>query len=365
MHLSDFLTFEPAGDSLDQLQTPVPVIDIDVAESNLKRWQQRCDALGLANRPHIKTHKIAGLAKFQIALGARGITAQKLGEAEVMVAAGIDDIFLTFNIVGEHKLRRLTALARKADMSVVADHADVVAGLGAAGRAAGRDIPVLVECDTGAGRNGVQSPQAAVDLAAEIDRTPGVAYGGLMTYPAPRTRLKVGSFFAEARAGAADIGLETKVTSTGGSPEMWSDEGLDGISEYRAGTYVYFDRSLVEYGTCGWDDCALGVLATIVSCPTDDRAMIDAGSKSLTMDLLGLDGYGVVPALDGAGIYNMSEEHGFLDISGVRPKPNIGDLVKVIPNHVCPVSNLFDRVVFVQGEEVLGAVRVDARGAVQ
>ncbi|MHA1190493.1 MAG: alanine racemase [Alphaproteobacteria bacterium] len=365
MHISDFLTFEPVGESLDRLQTPVPVIDIDVTERNLRRWQQQCDTLGISNRPHIKTHKIAGLARFQIALGANGITVQKLGEAEVMAAAGISDILLSFNIVGEQKLVRLSALARTTDISTVADHSDVIAGLATAGIAAGREISILVECDTGAGRNGVQSPEAAVDLACEIERAPGIAYGGLMTYPAVGTRVAAQSFFTEARELAAKAGLETKVTSTGGSPDMWSDDGLEGMSEYRAGTNIYFDRSLVERGTCGWDDCAYHVLATIVSLPTDERALIDAGSKALTMDLLGLDGYGVVPALGGAKVYNLSEEHGFLDIAKLPEKPAIGDLVQVVPNHVCPVSNLFDRVVFVRGEAVLGAVKVDARGAVQ
>ena len=138
-----------------------------------------------------------------------------------------------------------------------------------------------------------------------------------------------------------------------------------GITEYRAGTNAYFDRSLVERGTCDWDDCALSVLATVVSRPTGDRALIDAGSKALTMDLLGLDGYGVVHGLGDAPLYALNEEHGYLDISRLDRKPDVGDLVRVTPNHACPVSNLFDHVVFVRGEHVLGAVRVAARGAVQ
>lgn len=365
MDITEFLTFEPVGDRIEDLETPVPLIDIDVVDRNLKRWQERCDALGIANRPHIKTHKLSGLARYQVALGAKGITVQKLGEAEVMADAGLDDQLLTFNVVGAAKLKRLAALAGRINITVVADSSAVVKGLGEAGLAAGRDIPVLVECDTGAGRNGTQTPEETAALAREIDATPGVTYGGLMTYPAPGTRLQGKTFLSTTRDLLATAGLETKTISIGGSPEMWSDEGIDIGTEYRAGTYVYFDRSLVKAGACDWDDCAFTVLATVVSQPAPERALIDAGSKALTMDLLGLDGYGVVHALGDAPLYDLNEEHGYLDISKLDRKPAVGDLVRVTPNHVCPVTNLFDRVVFIRGDEVLGAVKVDARGTVQ
>jgi D-serine deaminase-like pyridoxal phosphate-dependent protein len=145
---------------------------------------------------------------------------------------------------------------------------------------------------------------------------------------------------------------------------MYSDEGLAGITEYRAGTYVYCDRSLVARRVCEMSDCAVHVLATVVSRPTGDRAIIDAGSKSLTSDLLGLSGYGTLTSHGNAQISEVSEEHGHVDLAGTADKPGIGDLVRVLPNHVCPVSNLFDKVVLIRGSEVLGAVRVDARGAV-
>ncbi|WP_119272091.1 alanine racemase [Taklimakanibacter deserti] len=363
--ITSYFRFEPAPKRIEDLETPVPVIDIDVAERNLKRWQEHCDKIGIANRPHIKTHKLVALAKYQLALGAKGITVQKLGEAEVMADAGIRDLLLTFNVVGASKLKRLADLARRTDISVVADNEAVVKGLGSAGVAASRDIAVLVECDTGSQRNGVQTPEEAARLASVIDRTPGVVYGGLMTYPAAGTRQATEAFLSEARDLAKKAGLETKVVSTGGTPDMWSDDGLGVATEYRAGTYIYFDRSHAERGTCAYEDCALKVLATVVSRPTDERALIDAGSKALTSDLLGLQGYGVVTALAKAPIYNMSEEHGFLDISGLARKPEVGELVRITPNHVCPVTNLYDRVIFVRGNDVLGAVKVDARGLVQ
>jgi D-serine deaminase-like pyridoxal phosphate-dependent protein len=363
--IRSYLTFEPAGDTIEELETPVPIIDIGKVERNLRKWQERCDRLGIANRPHIKTHKISGLARYQTALGAKGITVQKLGEAEAMAAAGLSDMLLTFNVVGRRKLERLAKLAQRTDISVVADNEEVVRQVATAGRAAGRDISVLVECDTGAKRNGAQTPDAAAALAQLIERTQGVCYGGLMTYPRPGSRTESRSFLAAARALAGKAGLATRTISAGGSPDMWSDEGLDIVNEYRAGTYIYFDRSLAVRGTCSFDDCAVNVLATVVSRPTEDRAILDAGSKALTTDLLGLTGYGIVRDLGDAPVYELNEEHGFLNLATARRRPKVGEMVRILPNHVCAVSNLFDKVVFIEGERVLGAVKVDARGLVQ
>ncbi|MBI2717427.1 MAG: alanine racemase [Rhizobiales bacterium] len=365
MDIRDQFRFEAVGSRIEDLETPVPLIDIGIVERNLRRWQERCDKAKFVNRPHIKTHKLVPLARQQLALGASGITVQKLGEAEVMADAGIGDMLLTFNVVGRHKLERLAALARRTAIKVVADSAEVIEGLAEAGKAAGRSLSVLIECDTGAHRNGVQSPADALALAQRLDRTRGLRYGGLLTYPKTGARAQAAAFFSEARQLLQAAGLETEIVSTGGTPEMWRDDGLEPVNEYRAGTYVFNDRSLAERGACGFADCGLTVLATVVSRPAADRALIDAGSKSLTSDLLGLTGYGVVHDLGDARVYEVNEEHGYLDISQTAAKPRVGDLVRIVPNHVCPVMNLFDRVVVIDGNEVLGAVKVDARGMVQ
>jgi len=365
MDILKYFQFENVGRHLEDVETPVPIIDIDIVARNLTRWQARCDKAGFGNRPHIKTHKLVPLTRAQFDLGAAGITVQKLGEAEVMADAGITDMLLTFNIVGRHKLERLAALMKRTDIKVVADNADMLEGLAHAASLAGRELSVLVECDTGAGRNGVQTPEAAVALARNIDTNAGLRYGGLMTYPKAGGRKPMAAFLDAARELAAAAGLKTAIVSTGGTPEMWKDDGLEHITEYRAGTYVYNDRMQVAAGSAAHDDCALTILSTVVSTPTPQRAMIDAGSKALTSDQYGLKDYGEVVALGGAPVYAMSEEHGFLDISKCRNKPKVGELVRILPNHVCPVSNLFDKVVFVQGNEVLGAVKVDARGTVQ
>ncbi len=357
--IETFFAIEPAKLHAGIPETPVPLIDLDVAERNLRRWQKRCDDAGIHNRPHVKTHKMTALARYQVALGATGITVQKLGEAEVMSEAGIADILVTFNIVGRPKLDRLSRLARTTRMSTVADNPTVVDGLAGAAAAAGNRIDVLVECDTGGGRNGVQTPEEAVVLAERIGAAPMLNFKGLMTFPRPGGRRQMAEFLAEA---ATMLGTVSCV-SAGGTPDMWNSEGLEHVTEYRAGTYIFNDLATIASGACTEDDCAVDVLATVVSRPTASRAIIDAGSKSLTSDKLGEPGYGRLRNSD-ARLYGLTEEHGMLDASNPGRKLDVGDHVRIIPNHVCPVINLFDRVAIAKAGRVIGYSKVDARGKV-
>jgi D-serine deaminase-like pyridoxal phosphate-dependent protein len=360
-----FFEFEPLGRNIEDLETPVPIIDFDVMLKNLQRWQGHCDAIAMANRPHIKTHKLVSVAKLQLAMGAKGICVQKLGEAEVMAAAGIRDMLLTFNVVGHHKLDRLAQLMKSSDIMVVADNVDMLEGLSFAAQNGGRTLDVLVEFDTGAGRNGSASPAATLALAQAIDRSQGLRLAGLMTYPPAFERQAVANAIAEMKQQLLGAGLPCERVSSGGSRDLWDASGFDDVTEYRAGTYIYNDRSLVAVKACTWEDCAETVLATVVSAPSSDRAIVDAGTKALTSDLLGLEGYGIVRALGDAKIYNANEEHGYLDTSKASRKVKVGETLKVLMNHTCPVNNLFDKVVFTRKNEVLGAMRIDARGKVQ
>jgi D-serine deaminase-like pyridoxal phosphate-dependent protein len=365
------------ADAFAAIDTPAVLVDLDVAEANIRRFQAYCDLHGFGNRPHIKTHKLPALARRQIALGAVGVTCQKISEAEAMVAeGGVDDVLLTYNLVGETKLRRLRALAARVRVSVVADSAAVVAGLGAAfadaadSRADSRAEPlaVLVECDTGAGRCGVPTPAAARDLATRIAATSGLRFAGLMTYPPVGGTASVQAFMTEAVGLCAAAGLEVERVTSGGAPDMWRAHEAPIVTEYRTGTYVYNDRSLVARGVCGWDDCALSVLATVVSVPAPGRAVVDAGSKVLTTDLLGLEGHGHVLGRPDIRIDQLSEEHGRLVADG----PNgggpiglqVGERVRIVPNHCCVVSNMLDAVVTVRGTRVEGPLAVAARGQV-
>jgi len=353
--------------TIDELETPCVLVDFDIAEANIDRFQSYCDEVDLKSRPHIKTHKIPKLAARQAAAGGVGITCQKISEAEVMVDAGIDDILITYNIVGKPKVAKLRALADRCTLSVVADNDVVIKGLseGFADRAV--PLPVLVECDTGAGRCGVQTPERAASLARMINGFPGIRFEGLMTYPASGTledQHVVNDWLRRAKDIIEAEGLACTRVSSGGSPNMWRAHESPVVTEHRAGTYVYNDRSLMEKGVCDASDCALTVLATIISCPTDSRAIIDAGSKVLTSDLLGLQGYGYVYEAPDAQISELSEEHGTLDLSASNWRPAVGDRVRIIPNHCCVVSNTADTVWELRGDEVIGAEPVAARGKV-
>jgi D-serine deaminase-like pyridoxal phosphate-dependent protein len=350
--------------SIFELETPVVLVDIDKAEANLKKAQDAADKAGIKLRPHIKTHKLPLFARRQVALGAVGITVQKLGEAEVMADAGLTDILLTFNIVGEKKRTRLKALHERVTIRVVADSAETVAGLAGTFGDARKPLGVFVECDTGMGRCGVQSPAKALELARRILAAPGLAFAGLMTYPAAGKYQAAAQWLAEAKATLEGAGIGVPEITTGGTPDIWHMSEAGVATEYRPGTYIYMDRSQIEAGAATEADCALTVLATVVSRPTDDRAIIDAGSKTLTSDLMGMVGHGMVIDYPDAKIVGLSEEHGTIDVSRCARKPKVGDLIRIIPNHACPVSNLFDTVTLVRGEAVIETVPVAARGRV-
>jgi D-serine deaminase-like pyridoxal phosphate-dependent protein len=351
-------------EDIQSIQTPAFVVNEAVALRNIATFQTYCDKVGLALRPHIKTHKTVRFAKAQLAAGAVGITCQKISEAEAMVGDGIDDILITYNIIGAVKLKRLRALSdRLAALSVVADNSVVVQGLARAFDAAHRPLTVLVECDTGAGRCGVQTPKAAAELGVEISRSSGLIFGGLMTYPAVAGAKDAARFFREAKRLLDEKGLPCPVISSGGSPDMWTAKTGGIVTEYRIGTYIYNDRSLVARGTCTWDDCAGHVVATVVSTPTPGRAIIDAGSKVLTSDLLGFRDYGHVLGHPEIRIAGLSEEHGNLDVDPKRPL-KIGDRLRIVPNHVCVVSNMFDDVWLEGADGSMVPMRIDARGCV-
>ena len=346
---------------IDDLETPVPVVDMDCLEANIARLQNYLDEHKIANRPHIKTHKIPAIAKLQMDAGAVGITCQKVSEAEVMADAGFDDIFIPYNIIGDSKLKRLMLLAARVRLSVTADSEFTVRGLSNAAQQAGLILPVLVECDTGNHRCGVQAPQQAAELARLIGSLPGLHFGGLMTFPVSG---HLDDFVRETRALLAGEGLQIERVSGGGTPGMWEAHTHPELTEYRAGIYVYGDRLSLRSGAVTLDTCALKIFATVVSRPTSERGILDAGSKTLSSDLHGLDGYGFIYEYPEAKIYALSEEHGHVDFSACARKPEIGERLSIIPNHCCMVTSLFDEVVGARGDEVEETWQVAARSTV-
>jgi D-serine deaminase-like pyridoxal phosphate-dependent protein len=351
--------------TLQSVDTPAILVDLDIARRNIQRFQAYADAHGLKVRPHIKTHKLPALAEMQLRAGAVGITCQKVSEAEAMVAGSLEirDVLITYNILGKEKLEHLAALARMVTLGVVADNETVIDGLSAAFAAEPAPLRVLVECNTGADRCGVPTPEAAATLAQRIAKAPGLVFGGLMTYPPANGAAAVESFMTRAKAFLEAAGIAVPVITSGGTPSMMHAAEAPVTTEYRPGTYIYNDRSLVSRGVCGWEDCALTVLVTVVSVPAANRAIIDAGSKALTSDLLGLTGYGHVLTRDDIAIDQLSEEHGRL-VSEGPINLKVGDKLRIVPNHACVVTNMVDAVNVIEQGEIRDVWPVAARGRI-
>ena len=351
-----------SGTKVAEVDTPAVVIDLDRAEANIDKLQAYLDAHGIANRPHIKTHKLPLLAKRQVAAGAEGITVQTLGEAEVMADSGIADLLITYNLIGAAKARRLALLAARAEVKVAVDNEVALATVAEAAERAGKSIGVLVEFESGKQRQGVLEPVQALALASKIEASQHLRFEGLLTYPASKA---IGPFVEEARRLFAERGIEIRTVSAGGTPNMWSAHEIPAITEYRVGTSVYHDRKSVHRGESTLEECALFVHVTLVSMPTADRGVIDAGSKVLTSDLVPPEmgeGYGTIVEYPDAVIRELSEEHGVVDFGNSEARPEIGARLTVLPNHVCPVSNLVDEVVLQRAGEVEAIVPVAARG---
>jgi D-serine deaminase-like pyridoxal phosphate-dependent protein len=340
------------------VDTPAAVVDIDRLEANLDRWQAHCDAVGLANRPHVKTHRCVEIARRQVARGAAGITCQKLSEAAVMVDAGIDDVFVPYNIVGETKLEQLRYLLGNTTVAVSVDDERLLPGLATAVTGP-RELRVLVDCDTGFGRTGVATPGRAVALAIEIARRDGLRFGGFTTYPASP---HAATFLRAAVAEAAETGLESQTVSAGGTPMMWaSGELRPTVDEYRAGTYAFHDRATVAAGAATLDEVALTVHATVVSSPTQRRRILDAGSKSLAFDPGPGPGHGTILEAPASSIERLSEEHAIVEVAR-GDVLELGQRVRVVPNHACVVANLADEVVVVGAGRETTTWRINARG---
>jgi len=346
---------------IDELDTPVPVVDLDIVEHNLAKMQAYCDSHGLSLRPHIKTHKIPAFAHRQVELGAKGITCQKLGEAEVMIDAGLDDILISYPLVGPAKADRLASLSRRARLRVAVDSSLAADTVAAAARASNTPIGVLVEFDSGNARTGVVSVDQALDLAIQIEKS-GLRFDGLMTYPSTAATVE---FVAEARERFSKAGIPIGVVSGGGTPNAWQAHEIEGLTEVRVGTYIYHDRATVAAGAASFDECALHLHATVISRPTADRAVIDAGSKSLSSDRVDPaagTGYGLVKGYEDAVIERLNEEHGVIDLSRCSRKPQVGERLQILPNHVCVVSNLHDEIAVSRAGMLIDTRRVEARG---
>jgi len=347
---------------IEQFGTPCAVIDLDVVDKNIADLQSLCDTANLANRPHIKTHKSPFLALRQLEAGAIGITCQKLGEAEVMAEAGITDILIATNIIGAARSGRLASLQRQIPLKICADNPLSLHAYAEAGRIAERPVRVLAECDTGLQRAGVTTPNEAIELAKIIQDDPWLEFGGLMFYPPLDGWPATQRFLDTTRDGLASLGLVPEIVSTGGTPNLKNLGQLNGATEHRSGTSIFNDRMMIAAGVADISKCALTIYTSVVSRAEATRGILDAGSKTFTSDSGGLEGFGLILDYPKARIHKMAEEHGFLDLSDCDIKPAIGDILQVVPNHVCVVVNMFDQLIAVRGNHIVDILKVAARG---
>jgi D-serine deaminase-like pyridoxal phosphate-dependent protein len=359
---------------LDDLETPVAVVDLDRLARNLDRAATYANTHGLALRPHIKTHKSPRIASEQLKRGAVGLTCATTFEAEVMSEV-CDDVLVAYPPVGPRRAERLAALPETTRLTVALDSMAAIDQVWRAAADADRPIGVYIELDLGMHRVGTPNIDAAIDLARAVRAKAPLEFAGIAFYPG-HIREPVGeqnsklAALSSALNGAFEAfdraGLRPPVVSGGSTPTLWETHELPYVTEFRPGTYVYNDRTTAELGACEWTDCAFTVLATVVSTAVPGQAVIDAGAKALGREpMRGVDaaeGFGSLMEHPEVVVKSMSEEHGILDLSRSTWKPVVGERVRVIPNHVCIVVHLNDIIVGVRGDVVETSWPVVARG---
>jgi D-serine deaminase-like pyridoxal phosphate-dependent protein len=362
---------------IEELDTPAVIVDLDILQSNVRSLADYCRTHALGLRPHTKTHKIPAVAKMQIEAGSLGITVAKVGEAEVMAAAGLDNILIAYPVLGESKLERLTRLALERKITVALDSMEALEGISAAAKKANCQIDILIEFDMGMQRCGLQSVEDLVKMALTVEKFPGVRFAGIMFYPghiwdlppdqSPALR-QLSDKILGIREELGKTGLACEIVSGGSTPTAYNSHWVQGLTEIRPGTYVFNDMNEVGVHACQLSQCALKIMVTVVSNAVDGRAMFDGGSKTFSGDRLisgDKTGFGYVTERPDIKFYSMSEEHGHLDLTHSSYKPKVGEKFTIIPNHVCACVNMHDQLYFHRKGIVEGSWTVAGRGKIR
>ena len=361
-----------AGDPVTAIDTPALVLDLDAFERNLERMAAALRGTGVRLRAHAKAHKCPEIARRQVALGAVGICCQKVSEAAVFVEAGIGDILVTNEVVGEAKLHRLCQLARKAKMGVLVDHAPMVDVMAAAARAHGVELDVYVEVDVGGNRCGVAPGEPAAALAKKIDASPPLRFAGLHCYHGSAQHLRAPEERAAAIASAVEharstaeaiqtLGIEVERVTGAGTASFIHERDSGIFNEVQAGSYAFMDRDYADNRYGPGDvvfEHALFVRTTVMSRPTPTRAIVDAGLKASSVD----SGMPRVWQRDDLRYVKASDEHGVIEMA-TADSVGHGQALMLIPGHCDPTFNLYDEVVCIRGDRVEAVWPVAARGA--
>jgi len=364
------------------IDTPALLMDLERLKNNIAAMASIARKHGLNLRPHVKTHKTPEIAKLQIEAGANGITAAKLGEAEVMAEAGIRDILIANQIIGHRKLDRLMTLAEEVHVTVAVD-SDV--GLQMLNEAAQQQhvcLEVLIEIDTGVHRCGLSDKGEILRLAEHISTLNNIQLLGIMTHEGhvehgcSRAAIKcksleVGQEMVSCAEALREAGHDIEVVGVGSTVSAPFIAAVDGITEMHPGTYVFNDVVGVCLGAAKWDQCALTVLATVISMPRPGVIVVDAGSKALfpeeIFNCFAFDygGYGYINGMPEARMVMLNEEHGVIATHGSARTVKIGDKIEIVPNHVCPTVNLYDDMYVLQNGQILDVWQIKARGKTQ
>jgi D-serine deaminase-like pyridoxal phosphate-dependent protein len=375
--------------TLQDLRTPAVLIERSRLLANIQRMQDAATGSGIRMRPHAKTHKSPTIAKWQIERGAVGICCAKLGEAEVFADHGIDDIRIAYPLHPANA-DRLLALLDRTRLSFVVDHLDIATEWSGVLRAAGRVVDVLVKVDVGFHRCGIApAPPGALDFLRSVARLPGLRLRGILAHAghgyhacsetdAERIAQEEAGLLNTIADAARHDGLAIDEVSAGATPTARYSLQQKGLTEYRCGNYVFFDRTQVGLGAATFDDCALSVMARVVSKPAHNRIILDCGSKTLTSDgargFTPLSGHGAIfHGLESrAGqrpdesliVERLSEEHATVRVAAASTTLEPGDRVRVVPNHACVVTNLVDQV-WLRDGDCVESLPVVARGKIQ
>jgi D-serine deaminase-like pyridoxal phosphate-dependent protein len=360
--------------------TPYLLIDGAKMGRNVLKMANVAKESGVALRPHVKTHKNPDIAKDQLEAGARGITVAKLSEAEVMADAGIRDIFIAYPLVTDAKIRRAVQLGKRARLVVGVDSLEGARRLSAVAKAEDYVLEVRLEVDTGLRRTGVPYNEA-VELADGIGSMGnleligiytyrGAVLGGSRTLELEKAGLEEGRLMVSLAHRMREQGIRVDDVSLGSTPTVEYASQVEGVTEVRPGTYVFYDRMQAHLGACSLDGCAAAVVCTVVSRPSGDLAVIDGGSKTFATDVppgaepLHLEGFGHVVGYPGVVLERLTEEHGMLALDQGCDL-EVGDTLQIIPNHICSTVNLHDEVYLVDEGGAVEAIRVAARGKVR
>lgn len=361
----------------NDLDTPALIVDLDIMERNIRDMANFCRKAGVNHRPHVKTHKIPAIAKKQIKAEACGITVAKISEAEVMAEGGIKDIFIAYQIVGEIKLKRLLKLAKKVPrLSVAIDDFKTAHDLASIFRKNNKVIDVLIIIESGFKRCGVLPGKSAFNLAKKVVKLKGLRLKGIMGYAGNVYDArnwgevkKIGQREGELLVHTANLicreGIEIETVSCGSTPTSKIAARVNGVTEVRAGTYIFNDGIEMAIGYAQPQNCALRIISTVISRSTKDRAIIDAGDKVLTPErgLKGMKGFGYIVNHRDLELNIIHEEHGILKLRN-SSNLKIGDRLEIIPNHACGAINLFDKLIGLRKNKVEVIWPILARGKV-